>query len=43
MSKILDPEQSDTFSKIFELEALADDITNEFGYALERKRLNLPQ
>jgi hypothetical protein len=43
MSEIFDPEQSDTFSKIFELKALADDISNEFGYALERKRLNLPQ
>ena len=43
MNKILDPEQSYTFSKIFELKAPADDIANEFGYTLERKRLNLPQ
>ena len=43
MTKILDPEQSYTFSKIFELKAPADDIANEFGYTLERKRLNLPQ
>ena len=43
MTKILDSEQSDTFTKIFELKALANNITNEFGYALERKRLNLPQ
>ena len=42
MTKILDPERSYTFSKIFELEAPANDITNEFGYTL-RKRLNLPQ
>jgi hypothetical protein len=43
MTKILDPEQSDTFTKIFELKAPADDIINEFDYILEHKRLNLPQ
>lgn len=43
MSKILNSNQSYTFSKIFELRILADDLANEFGYSLTRKRLNLPQ
>jgi hypothetical protein len=34
MTKLFDPEQSYTFSKIFELKAPAVDITNEFGYTL---------
>lgn len=41
--RVLDPNQSYTFSKIFELRILADDLANEFGYSLTRKRLNLPQ
>lgn len=43
MPKILNPNQSYTFSKIFELRILADDLAKEFGYKLTRKRLNLPQ
>lgn len=43
MPKILNPNQSYTFSKIFELRILADDLAKEFGYTLTRKRLNLPQ
>lgn len=41
--RVLDPNQSYTFSKIFELRILADDLANEFGYSLTRKRLNLPR
>ncbi|WP_446372226.1 hypothetical protein [Coleofasciculus sp. G3-WIS-01] len=40
---LLDPNQSYTFSKIFELRILADELANEFGYKLIRKRLTLPQ
>lgn len=40
---VLAPNQSYTFSKIFELRILADDLANEFGYNLTRKRLDLPQ
>ncbi|XWK91235.1 MAG: hypothetical protein U7127_14640 [Phormidium sp.] len=43
MAKLLNPNQPYTFSKIFELRILADDLANEFGYTLTRKRLNLPQ
>ncbi len=43
MSKLLNPNQSYTFSKIFELQIEPDDLVNEFGYTLERTRLNLPQ
>ncbi len=32
-----------TFSKIFELRIRPDDLANEFGYSLTRKRLQLPQ
>jgi hypothetical protein len=41
--RVLDPNQSYTFSKIFELRIPADDLANDFGYSLSRKRLNLPQ
>jgi len=41
--RILDPNQSYTFSKIFELRIRADDLANEFGYSLTRKRLQLSQ
>lgn len=41
--RVLDPNQSYTFSKIFELRIEADDFVTEFGYTLERTRLNLPQ
>jgi hypothetical protein len=41
--RVLDPNQSYTFSKIFELRIFADDLANEFGYSFTRKRLSLPQ
>ena len=40
--KILNPNESYTFSKIFDLNAEADDIVTDFGYSLSRQRLNLP-
>lgn len=40
--KILNPNESYTFSKIFDLNAEADDIVADFGYSLSRQRLNLP-
>lgn len=40
---ILNLNQSYTFSKLFELRILPEDLANEFGYSLVRKRLNLPQ
>ena len=43
MSKLLNPNQPYTFSKIFELHIEPDDLVTEFGYTLERTRLNLPQ
>lgn len=43
MPKLLDPNQSYTFSKIFELRILAEDLANDFGYNLNRKWLNFPQ
>lgn len=39
--KILNPNESYTFSKIFDLNAEADDIVADFGYSLSRQRLNL--
>jgi hypothetical protein len=42
MTRILDAEQSYTFSKIFDLRISADDLATEFGYTLTRKRLQLP-
>lgn len=41
--KVLEPNTSYTFSKIFELKLIAKDLAQEFGYTLTRKRLNLPQ
>lgn len=41
--RVLDPQQSYTFSKIFELKLVAKDLAEEFDYTLTRKRLNLPQ
>ncbi|GBF81121.1 hypothetical protein [Aphanothece sacrum] len=41
--KILDPNQSYTFSKIFELKAEIDELVADFGYTFSRKKLNLPQ
>jgi hypothetical protein len=43
MSRILDPTQSYTFSKIFDLKIRSDDLAEEFGYTLSRKTLNLQQ
>ncbi|NJR61951.1 MAG: hypothetical protein HC769_25860 [Cyanobacteria bacterium CRU_2_1] len=41
--RLLNPQQSYTFSKIFELKIRADDLVNEFGYSLTRTWLTLPQ
>jgi hypothetical protein len=41
MPRLLDPNQSYTFSKIFELQLEADDLVAEFGYTLQRTKLNL--
>lgn len=43
MASILDPNQSYTFSKFFELNVGSDRFVAEFGYRLVRSRLNLPQ
>jgi len=40
---ILQPDQSYTFSKIFELKIIPKNIAQEFGYTFSRQRLNLPQ
>ena len=40
--KVLNPNESYTFRKIFELNAEVDDIVADFGYSLSRQRLNLP-
>ncbi len=34
----LDPDQSYTFSKIFELKTPADELANEFAYGYSRKK-----
>ena len=39
---VLQPEQSYTFSKIFDLKIEADELSAYFGYTFQRKRLNLP-
>ena len=39
---LLNPNQSYTFNKIFELRAEVDKLVEEFGYSLKRTRLNLP-
>ena len=39
--KVLDPKGSYTFSNIFSLNAEVDDIVADFGYSLERTRLQL--
>ena len=38
---VLQPEQSYTFSKIFDLRVEADELSAYFGYTFQRKRLNL--
>jgi hypothetical protein len=40
---ILNPNQSYTFSKYFEMGISAQDLVKEFGYSFSRKRLNLSQ
>ncbi|MDJ1182035.1 hypothetical protein [Roseofilum casamattae] len=39
----LEPNQTYTFSQIFDLKIAPQDLAEEFGYSLERSRLNLPQ
>ena len=41
MAQVLDPNQSYTFSKIFDLKIPADELALEFGYTLSRQRLSL--
>lgn len=41
--KILDSNQTYTFSKIFELKVEIDALVEEFGYSFSRQFLNLPQ
>ncbi len=41
--RLLNSDQTYTFSKIFELKLPADDLALEFGYTLSRTKLNLPQ
>ncbi|MDJ0674868.1 MAG: hypothetical protein QNJ36_05740 [Calothrix sp. MO_167.B42] len=41
--KIINPEQSYTFSKIFELKIEPKDLAKYFGYSFVRKKLNLSQ
>ena len=40
---LLDPNQSYTFSRYFDLGFEASELAKEFGYKLSRKTLNLPQ
>lgn len=40
---IFDRDRTYTFSQIFELKIAPEDLAEEFGYTLERSRLNLPQ
>ena len=40
---ILDPNQTYTFSKIFEMRISAKDLAQELGYQFTRKWLDLPQ
>lgn len=39
---LLNPEQTYTFSKLFELRILPDDLAKEFDYSFVRTKLNLP-
>jgi hypothetical protein len=43
MKSIIDPNQSYTFSKFFELKIEAEDLVKDFGYNFSKKYLNLPQ
>jgi hypothetical protein len=42
MASLLDPQQSYTFSRIFDLKIDAEDIALEFGYTFARSQLQLP-
>jgi hypothetical protein len=42
MPPLLEPDQSYTFSKIFDLKIRADDFAAEMGYGFSRKSLSLP-
>lgn len=42
MTQVLNPNQSYTFSKIFDLKIPADEFAVELGYTLSRQRLSLP-
>ena len=41
-NKILNPDETYTFSKYFELKIEAKDLAKEFGFTFERKQLHLP-
>ncbi len=41
--KVINPEQSYTFSKIFDLKIEPKDLANYFGYSFSRRKLNLFQ
>ena len=41
--KVINPEQSYTFSKIFDLKIEPKDLARHFGYSFSRKKLNLAQ
>ena len=43
MHKLLNSNESYTFSKYFEMKLLPRNLANEFSYNFERKNLNLPQ
>lgn len=43
MTQVLNPDQSYTFSKIFDLKIPADEFAVELGYTLSRQRLSLPR
>lgn len=43
MPKLLNPDETYTFSRYFELKIEAEDLAKEFGYTLETKRLGLPK
>jgi hypothetical protein len=42
MTSLLDPQQSYTFSRIFDLKIDAEDLAIEFGYRFTRTQLHLP-
>ncbi|NJM46353.1 MAG: hypothetical protein HC860_09360 [Alkalinema sp. RU_4_3] len=43
MTSLLDPQQSYTFSRIFDLKIDTEDIVLEFGYTFARSQLQLPR